>query len=82
MGSISKTYGITNQSTTADECGCIQFNTEMKVATLSVLTNTVSIGNLSLYLLRAFHLRITTISSQSDLCFDRYPHSSLSDTIH
>ena len=36
MGSIRKTYEITNQSTTADETGCIQFNTEMKVATLSV----------------------------------------------
>ena len=36
MGSIRKTYEITHQSTTADETGCIQFNTEMKVATLSV----------------------------------------------
>ena len=35
----------------------------MKVATLSVLTNTVSIWNLS---------PITAISSQSDLCFERY----------
>ena len=53
MGSIRKTYEITNQSTTADGSGCIQFKTEMKVATLSVLTNTVSIWNL---------LRIKTIS--------------------
>ena len=68
-----ETYEITNESTAADESGCIHFKTEIKVAILSVLTNTVSIGHLSLYLLRAFHLRITTISSQSDLCFERYP---------
>ena len=47
MGSLGKTCGITNHSTTADGSGCIHFKTEMKVATLSVLTNTVSIGNLS-----------------------------------
>ena len=74
MGSLGKTCGITNKSTKADESGCIHFKTEMEAsATLSVLTNTLSIGNLS---------PITTISSQSDFCFDRYPHSSLSDTIH
>ena len=73
MGNIRKTYEITNQSTTADGSGCIQFNTEMKVDTLSVLTNTVSIWNLS---------PITAISSQSDLCFERYPCRLLSATIH
>ena len=35
-GQYWETYEITNQSTTADESGCIHYKTEMKVATLSV----------------------------------------------
>ena len=39
---------LQNQSTKADESGCIHYKTEMKSsATLSLLTNTVSIGSLS-----------------------------------
>ena len=52
---------MTNQSTTADETGCIHFKTQMKVAILSVLTNTLSIGNLS---------PITTINALIDTHID------------